>query len=94
MKRIIFLFKVLLFITSLAKANNSPAFGPRATFDSLWVDYNITEDGQKGMRIHLNFSAYEMKNMDAYVAIYFEYDDDIAGFLKDKNDKFSSSEGM
>lgn len=66
---------------------------PGATFDSIWVDYDITENNIKGMRIHLSFEAYSMKDMDAYVAIYFEYNDDIAGFLKDKNKSFHSTEG-
>jgi hypothetical protein len=66
---------------------------PSATFDSIWVDYDITENDVLGMRIHLQFSTYGMKDMDAYVAIFFEYNDDMAGFLKDKNKKFQSSEG-
>ncbi|MEO7983319.1 MAG: hypothetical protein ABI688_04480, partial [Bacteroidota bacterium] len=67
--------------------------GPGATFDSIWVDYDITEENVRGMRIHLGFSAYSMKDMEATVAIYFEYNDDLAGFLKDKNKKFYSTEG-
>jgi hypothetical protein len=66
---------------------------PGATFDSIWVDYDITENNVRGMRIHLSFSAYSMKEMEASVAIYFEYNDDIAGFLKDKNKKFYSTKG-
>jgi hypothetical protein len=66
---------------------------PSASFDSIWVDYDITEDNARGMRIHLRFSAYGMKDMDSYVAIYFEYNDDMAGFLKDKNQKYNSTEG-
>jgi hypothetical protein len=66
---------------------------PRATFDKIWVDYDITEDGVKGMRIHLKFSAYGMKDMDAYVAVYFEYNDEVGGYVKDKNQKYNSTEG-
>ena len=47
---------------------------PSATFDKMWIDYDITEDGVKGMRIHVKFTAYDMLNMDAYMAIYFAYD--------------------
>jgi hypothetical protein len=67
--------------------------GPSATFDKLWIDYNVYEDGVKGMKIHVKFTAYEMLNMDAYLAIYFEYDDELGGYLKDKNSKFNSSAG-
>src|SRR4029078_11686756 len=41
----------------------------------------------------LKFTAYGMKNMDGYLAIYYTYNDDIAGVLKDKNSKFVSSAG-
>jgi len=66
---------------------------PYATFEKLWVDYNVYEDGVKGMKIHVKFTAYEMQNIDAYLAIYFEYDDEVAAYLKDKNSKFNSSAG-
>ncbi len=52
---------------------------PYATFDSIWVDYDITENDMFGMRIHLKFSCYEMKDIDSYVAIYFEFNDAYAG---------------
>ncbi len=103
MKKIIGLLVLALAINGMAagmpgilRSPVSPGINPvdpSATFDSIWVDYNITEGAEKGMRIHLAFSAYAMKNMEAYVAIYFEYNDDMAGFLKDKNKKFQSSEG-
>lgn len=66
---------------------------PSATFDSIWIDYNTKEDGVLGMNIHLKFKAYEMKDMDAYVAVYFSYNDEIAGVLKDKNKKYFSTVG-
>ncbi|HWR32527.1 MAG TPA: hypothetical protein VN451_03305, partial [Chitinophagaceae bacterium] len=66
---------------------------PSATFDSIWVDYDIKEDDVLGMRIHVKFTAYGMKNMDSYLAVYYTYNDDIAGVLKDKNKKFVSSAG-
>ena len=66
---------------------------PNATFEKLWIDYDVYEDGVKGMKIHVKFTAYEMLNMDAYLAIYFEFDDEIGGYLKDKNSKYNSSAG-
>ncbi len=68
-------------------------FTPSADFDSIWVDYDITEEQQLGMRVHVKFTTHEMKGMDAYLAIYFEYNDEIAGILKDKNSKFASTVG-
>ena len=66
---------------------------PNATFEKLWIDYDVYEDGVKGMKIHVKFTAYEMLNMDAFLAIYFEFDDEIGGYLKDKNSKYNSSAG-
>jgi hypothetical protein len=90
------LIAIAIAINLFAEDANKKKFDradPSATFDSIWVDYGVKVDEVLGMRIHLSFSAYNMKEMDAYVAIYFEYNDDLAGFLKDKNKKFQSSEG-
>ena len=66
---------------------------PRASFEKIWVDYDITDEGRKGMRIHVRFTAYEMLNMDAYLAIYFEFADATAATLKDKNSRYNSTDG-
>jgi hypothetical protein len=76
-----------------AAPNTTNNLQPRATFHKMWVDYDITEDGVRGMRIHLKFSVYEMKDMDAYVAIYFEFNNEKGGLLMDKNKKFYSTAG-
>lgn len=90
-----FLLSILSFCSLLyISANEVPNLAePRATFDKIWVDYDIYEGGVKGMRIHVKFTAYGMKDMDAYMAIYFEFDDEIGGYLKDKNNKFNSTAG-
>lgn len=64
---------------------------PSASFKELWVDYGITEAGVSGMRIHVKFTAYGMKNLDSYLAIYFLDED--GNYLKDNNRKFTSSSG-
>ncbi len=82
---------ILLFISAFSSSSVSSQ--PRADFDSIWVEYDIEEQGKRGMLIHLGFSAIGMKELDAYVAIYFEYNDEIAGYLKDNNSQYNSSEG-
>ena len=67
--------------------------GPRATYDTAWVEHNVTEGGVKGMRIHIKFTAYDMKDMEAYVAGYFTFNDRVGGPLKDKNQKYNSTAG-
>lgn len=66
---------------------------PRAIFEKLWVDHDVYENGIKGMRIHVKFTAYDMLNMEAMLAIYFEYDDELGGPIEDKNQKYTSTEG-
>lgn len=64
---------------------------PRAKFEKIWVDYNVKEEGLNGMRIHLRFTCYEMKELDSYVAVYFLYSK--GSYLRDKNNKFVSTDG-
>lgn len=64
---------------------------PSARFDRIWVDYDVTEDGQKGMRIHVQFTIYGMKDRDSYLAVYFENDKKMR--LKDNNGKMRSTDG-
>jgi hypothetical protein len=65
---------------------------PTAAFKNLWVDYGVTEGGLLGMRIHVKFTAYRMKNLPSYLAIYFM--DQSGDYLKDANDSFNSSDGL
>ena len=100
MKKIICLLVSAMTLATFVKATGSPSrftakpsAEPRATFEKIWVDYDITEDDQKGMRIHIKFTAYDMMNMDSYLAIYFLYNSEKGGTLRDKNQKFNSTAG-
>jgi hypothetical protein len=89
---------ILSAITPMAFASAKTSYsliknitGPRATFEKIWVDYDITEAGVKGMRIHVKFTVYEMKGIDGHVAIFFE---NASGTrLRDQNKKYNSSGG-
>lgn len=72
---------------------NSPTpnnFEPYATFQRMWIDYNITEGGRKGMRIHTDFKVYNMKGIEGYLALYFQYRNGTA--LTDKNNAYNSTD--
>lgn len=94
---IIFCFTTFIVHKANAKDISDPvahyniSFAPHASFDTLWVDYDVTENDMRGMRIHVKFVAYEMKGTDADVAVFFE--DDKGNRLKDKNQKYYSSGG-
>jgi hypothetical protein len=64
---------------------------PSATFERIWVDYNIMEGGVNGMRIHAKFKVYDMKNVPGYMAVYFQERDGTP--LDDNNGKFDSDDG-
>jgi hypothetical protein len=64
---------------------------PSVVFDKAWVNYDTTDNGQKGMRVHAKFTVKNMKNLDSYLAIYFEKRDGTR--LKDKNQRFYSATG-
>lgn len=66
-------------------------FKPSAVFKDIWVDYDVVEGGENGMRIHVKFTTYGMKNLDSYLAIYFMDSD--GEYLRDRNDRFNSSTG-
>ncbi len=71
------------------KVENS--FKPSAVFKDIWIDYDVAEGGQDGMRIHVKFTAYGMKNLDSYLAIYMM--DSNGDKLRDNNRKFNSTDG-
>jgi hypothetical protein len=82
----------LLVVISLNSAVNAQtAVRPSAKFEKIWVDYNITENGVKGMRIHTKFTVYGMKNVASYLAIFFETGD--GKRLRDNNKSFYSTAG-
>jgi hypothetical protein len=65
---------------------------PGAEFEKIWVDYNVRENGRLGMRIHVKFSVYNMKDVDSYVAVYFEKADGTE--LKSTAKNYSSKDGQ
>ena len=73
---------------SLSSANT---IVPSAVFKRLWIDYDVTQGGRKGMRIHTNFEVYNMRGIDGYLGLYFMYRDGTA--IRDKNGQFDTSDG-
>lgn len=83
---------IALLLTSAAvQAQPARNTAPSAKHDRTWIDYDVTEGGVRGMRIHNKFTVYGMKNVPSYLAIYFEYDNGTR--LRDKNKKFYSTSG-
>lgn len=86
------LLALLAIMSHTATVNaQAKATEPSAKFERIWIDYDVTEGGVMGMRIHTKFTVYDMKNVPSYLAIYFETRD--GKRLPDKNKRFYSTDG-
>lgn len=50
---------------------------PKADIESIWVDHNVYQNGQKGMRIHVEFTVDNMNGKTIYCYAHFYYDDNV-----------------
>lgn len=76
-----------------ASPEDSPeSGGVKTQFDRLWVDYNVTEKGRLGMRIHLDCTIKEMKGVSSYLALYFQKKDGTKLFTNTQG--FRSKDGQ
>ena len=69
-----------------------PGAKPAGKFTKMSVEYNVRENNLYGMRIHTNFSTYNMKGVDSYLAIYFQKKD--GSKLLSNNDTYRSKTGQ
>ncbi|MEZ5345388.1 MAG: hypothetical protein R2681_07530 [Pyrinomonadaceae bacterium] len=53
----------------------NPNAPPSAEFEKLWVDYNVTENGRKGMRIHAKFTLRNLKDESLNLTVRIERED-------------------
>ena len=67
------------------------ASDPSGSFDKMSVDYNVTENGRFGMRIHVNFSAYNLKGVDCDLLIRFQKSD--SSYLQTNNGGYKNDNG-
>lgn len=72
---------------SSAPATPTESSTPTATFDSMWVEYDITEGDKRGMRIHIKYTVAKMKGTKGYVVFFIEKN---GMRLKSYDNKFQS----
>lgn len=65
---------------------------PHATIDSLWVDYNVYQDNQKGMKIHVKFSNDNLQGKTGKVIAYF-YSQNGSALVSDNNNSYETVSG-
>ena len=67
------------------------SFSPSAVFKRCWIDYNVTESGRKGMRIHVNFEVTGLKGVDSKLVARVQTED---GDFLTSNSSYSNGEGQ
>lgn len=65
--------------------------GKEASVKKIWIEYDVTQSGRRGMLVHADFTVYGLKGIDSYVAIYIEKENGDK-LLSDSED-FSSVNG-
>ncbi len=55
--------------------NINPNAPPIVEFDKIWVDYNVTVAGKKGMRVHTKFTLKNLKDVQLKLAVRIQRDD-------------------
>ena len=63
----------LTYVVESPPVEKPPKDPPENIIQDVRVDYNVWENGQKGMRIHTKFTVRTQKNSQCSVVMYFEY---------------------
>lgn len=66
---------------------------PEATYQGARIVHNVTVGGQKGMRVHANFTVKYGYDVSCRLIAYFYYDDSDNTPLKSGNAKYRTKEG-
>ena len=60
-------------LSQSGKSSTSTYSNASATIQKVWVDHNVYQNNQKGMKIHVKFDAYNVYNHQIKVCVYFYY---------------------
>jgi zinc-ribbon domain len=81
--------------TPMVNPNTTPttksATDPNGKIDKTWVDYDVSEGGRTGMKIHNKFWTYNLKDTECYLAVYFQKEDGTR--LTSTNSAFKAQNG-
>jgi len=65
---------------------------PVAKLQNVWVDYDVSENDQQGMRIHLSFTIDNLQGVQCQAVAFFYYS--TGEILKDFNNAYNSVNGQ
>ena len=63
------------------------------SIEKIWMDHNVYQNGEKGMKIHTKFEVKNMKGHKGNVVAYFYWDDSNDTPLKDFDNRYYTVDG-
>ena len=66
-------------------------YAQSVVINKKWLEYDVTQNGVKGMKIHVDFNVEDMKGKQGEVIVYFEYPKGTG--LKDTNGSYCTEGG-
>ena len=81
----------LLILLAACLASLTTAFAQTAQIKRTWLEYDVTQDGEQGMKIHLEFNVQDMKGTLGKAIAYFEHPKGTG--LKDRNGRYTTTNG-
>lgn len=83
--------KKLLVLCVFALLTIGGVYAQSVVINNKWLEHNVTEDGVKGMKIHVDFNIKGMKGKKGKVLVYFEYPKGTG--IKDLNGRYCTTGG-
>ena len=62
-----------------------------ATFKKIWLEHNVMQDGEKGMKVHVAFDISGMKGQKCKAIAYFDHPKGTG--VKDRNGRYCTTDG-
>ncbi|MGI8670354.1 MAG: hypothetical protein ACR2J3_11005 [Aridibacter sp.] len=78
--------------TTPTPANNSNST-PSGNVEKMWIDYNVTQDGQKGMLVHTKMTLYNLMGEEIQLVIGVEKADGTKVYAR-QGSKYRSTDGQ
>lgn len=85
-----YLFRAV-FLSVFCLWSAAGTFAASATIDRIWLEHNISQDGQTGLRIHLTFTVWDMQGQQGEAVAYIESPKGVG--VKDLNRRYYTTDG-
>lgn len=77
--------------TSVSRQTQTNITAPKAEFEKIWLEHNVMQNGEKGMKIHVKTTVLNMKGKKCMAVAFFDCPKGVG--VPDRNGKYCNSEG-